>query len=95
MAREFAERYHLHTIVADSTLSTGTETSYVVTGEDIEVGGYNTGIILIHTGTETGSATLDVKYQVKDSMGNYHDHTSATQVTAAGNSSKVISTYVS
>lgn len=93
MSREIADRYEIHTIVADTTLTVpGGETSYVVTGEDIDIGGYSTGIILIHAGTETATATLDVKFQVKDSMGNYHDHTSATQVTAAGNSSKTIAT---
>ena len=64
--------------------------SKVVTSADINVAEYGYGIILIKAGTETGTATLDVKYQVKDSNGNYYDHTSATQVTAAGSSIKTI-----
>ena len=65
--------------------------SIVVNSADINVGEYGYGIILIKAGTETGVATIDVKYQVKDSNGNYYDHTSATQVTAAGSSIKTIS----
>ena len=64
--------------------------SIVVNSADINVGEYGYGIILIKAGTETGVATIDVKYQVKDSNGNYYDHTSATQVTAAGSSIKTI-----
>ena len=65
--------------------------SIVVNSADINVGEYGYGIILIKAGTETGVGTIDVKYQVKDSNGNYYDHTSATQVTAAGSSIKTIS----
>lgn len=78
------------TVVDDATLATGAGSSYVVTGDDINVAEYGYGIILITAGTETNTATLDVKYQVKDSNGNYYDHTSATQVTAAGSSIKTI-----
>lgn len=64
--------------------------SIVVNGADIDVGEYGYGIILIKAGAETGAGTIDVKYQVKDSNGNYYDHTSATQVTGAGSSIKTI-----
>ena len=58
--------------------------SKVVTGSDIDVAEYGYGAIVCKAGTETGTATIDIKYQVKGLDGNYYDHTSATQVTAAG-----------
>lgn len=79
------------TVVDNTALVVPAEaTSLVVESADINVAEYGYGIILIKAGTETGTATLDVKYQVKDSNGNYYDHTSATQVTAAGSSIKTI-----
>ena len=65
--------------------------SIVVNSADIAVAEYGYGAILIKAGTETGTATIDVKYQIKGTDGNYYDHTSATQVTAAGTSIKTIS----
>ena len=80
------------TIVDDDALVVPAgETSFVVTSADINVAEYGYGVILIKAGTETGTATLDVKYQVKGLNGVYYDHTSATQVTAAGSSIKSIS----
>lgn len=61
-----------------------------VTGSDIDLEGFNKGTITIKTGTETGACTLDAKLQVKDSNGNYIDHTSATQVTSESTSLKNI-----
>jgi len=58
--------------------------SLVVNSADIEVNEYGYGCILVSAGTETGTATLDVKYQVKGTDGVYYDHTSATQITGAG-----------
>jgi hypothetical protein len=78
------------TVVDNANLTTGAGTSFVVTGDDLNVGEYGYGIILIKAGNETGTATLDVKYQVKDSNGNYYDHTSATQIVAAGSAIKTI-----
>ena len=78
------------TVVDDVNMDTGAGTSQVITGDDLDLSEYGYGIILIHAGAETNTATLDVKYQVKDSNGNYYDHTSATQVTSAGNSIKTI-----
>ena len=66
------------------------ETSYVVTGADIDIADFATGMLLITAGSETATATLDVVFQVKDSNGNYYTHTSATQVTQAGSSVKAI-----
>jgi hypothetical protein len=65
--------------------------SKVVNSADIDVGEYGYGAILIKAGTEVGAGTIDVKYQIKGTDGNYYDHTSATQVTAAGTSLKTIS----
>ena len=62
-----------------------------INSPDIDVDEYSYGVILIKAGTETGTATIDVKYQVKGSNGVYYDHTSATQVTGAGSSLKSIS----
>jgi hypothetical protein len=66
--------------------------SIVLTGDDIGVGKFSSGAILVTAGTETGTATLDVKYQVKASNGVYMDHTSITQITAAGSSITNITT---
>lgn len=57
-----------------------------VTGADLDIAGYTQATIYIKAGTETGTCTLDAKLQVKDSNGNYIDHTAATQITAAGSS---------
>jgi hypothetical protein len=85
-----AIRSRTYTIVDDIKLTAPVGGTYTVTGADIDVSEYGYGIILITAGLETATATLDVKYQVKDSNGNYYDHTSATQVTAAGSSIKTI-----
>jgi len=61
-----------------------------VTGADIDIAGYEQATIYITAGEETGTCTLDAKLQIKDSNGNYYDHTAATQVTAAGSSTKAI-----
>jgi hypothetical protein len=85
-----AIRSRTHTIIDNEAETVPAGLSKVVTSADISVTEFGYGIILIKAGTETGTATLDVKYQVKDSNGNYYDHTSATQVTAAGSSIKTI-----
>lgn len=64
--------------------------SIVVNSADFEVNEYGYGIIIMKVGIEVGTATMDVKYQVKGADGNYYDHTSATQVTGIGSSIKTI-----
>lgn len=72
------------------TIINNADFTQTVTGSDINLEGYNKGTITIKTGTETGTVTLDAKLQVKDSNGNYIDHTAATQVTTESASLKNI-----
>lgn len=64
--------------------------SQVITVDDIETGNYSEGVLMISVGQEAATATLDVKFEVKDSAGHLYTHTDATQVTAAGNSVKTM-----
>jgi hypothetical protein len=85
-----AIRSKKQTVVAGVNQLVPASKSIVINGADIDVSEYGYGVIVIKAGNKTGTATLDVKYQVKDSLGNYYDHTSATQVTTAGSSIKTI-----
>ena len=86
-----AERTKSITIIDDVDEAVPAGKTITVNSADIDVDEYSYGVILIKAGTETGTATIDVKYQVKGSNGVYYDHTSATQVTGAGSSIKSIS----
>jgi hypothetical protein len=54
-----------------------------VTGADMNLKEFSNALITYKTGVETGAATLDIKFQVKDSVGNYIDHTVLSQITSA------------
>lgn len=61
--------------------------------EDIHVQFDSKILVTVVAGTKTGSPTMDVKIQVKDSNDNYIDHTSFTQITAAGSALKELSNF--
>lgn len=83
---ETRRQFERITIVDNETLTRGADANYTVTEDDIPIGQYNTGVILVTVGTETATATLDVAFYVKDSNGNSYEHTSITQITSAGSS---------
>lgn len=66
-----------------STIINNATFSATVTGSDIDLTNYSNLIITYKTGTRTGTATMDISFQVKDSVGNYITHTSLTQVASA------------
>jgi hypothetical protein len=57
--------------------------SETVTGADIDFSKYQHAILTIKTGTATGTPTLTVALQVKDSNGNYITHTTLTAISTA------------
>lgn len=71
------KRTKVVTVVNNATFSA------TVTSADIDIKEYDNLIITYKTGTRTGTATMDIKLQVKDSVGNYIDHTTLTQVASA------------
>lgn len=60
--------------------------SDVTTVDNIPIGDFDSGVILVTAGAETVNSTLDVVFYVKDSNGNAHSHTAIVQITAAGSS---------
>lgn len=74
------------TAVDDVDVAVPAGLSSVYTVDDIPIGDFNTGVILVTAGTETVNATLDAVFYVKDSNGNAHSHTAIVQITAAGSS---------
>lgn len=67
----------LFTIINNATFSA------TVTGADMDLTNYSNALITYKTGAETGTAALDIKFQTKDSVGNYIDHTVIAQITSA------------
>ena len=71
------KRNKVITIINNATYSA------TVTGTDMDLREFNNLIITYKTGTRTGTATMDIAFQVKDSNGNYITHTSLLQVASA------------
>lgn len=64
--------------IIDNALFTET-----VTGADIDFKTYRHALLSIKTGTATDSPTMTVKLQIKDSNGNYIDHTTLSAINTA------------
>lgn len=72
------KRSKVFTIINNATFSA------TVTGADMDLKEFSNLIITYKLGVESDAGTMDIVFQVKDSVGNYITHTSLAQITAAG-----------